>query len=520
MDKDLHDINDIFSRAYKDFEDEPSEGLWNKLEAGLDRKDAEKYRRRFIIWKSAAILLLVVLSGIIIYKSCYKSMPPGNEKAKNLTFDKKDTGNTQNTTTTNFEKNNDNYTDSSKTGLTKNINNSSDNDNLKPGKNNTDNMTAINPSDKSRKENSISTQKAGALLSVNKEKNQKLNLQKSTLIAKSKNSVYNYQHNNISTEKIAKLHDHQSISLEGNKKLSKEEFTDSHNYKPGEAVKIKSTGLFNLNIQLQNKPLIFNKDSLIKKWVAGVNKNVISQKFHPYWSVTGYENTEWAHYNLVNNNVAGNAGNPSQKITGDERHEGSYSFGLYITRQFSRKWGLKSGVFFTSTDIGISPHNIFASKTPNGKVAFRYNTSSGYGFIKPDFGQPPAVGDSIRCAEAEQNLKSLNVPIMVTYTFNKNKFAITGGAGLSFSFATKASIKTEVTDMLNYETAQINGLNGLKNFHTAFIADINLQYKITNRWSINLLPQLRYAITQITKDHIVKTFPYRYGIGAGLTYKF
>ena len=519
MDKNLHDMDDIFNRAYKDFEDEPSDGLWDKLQSSLDRKNAKKFKRRFIVWKSAAILLLIVLSGIIIYKSFYKSIPAGNEKAKNLTFDKKDTDNNQNTTTTNLEKNNDNYSDSSKNDLTKKNNNSSGSDNLKLGKNNTDNKIAINPSDKSRKENLISTQKVGAPLPVNKEKNQKFNLQKSTLIAKSKDHAFKYQHNNLSTEKIAKLKDYQSISLAGNEKLNKGEFSYFQNYKTGKLVKIKSTGLFNLNIQLQNKPLIFNKDSLIKKWIEGVNKNVISQKFHPYWSVTAYENTEWANYNSVNN-VRGNAANPPQKIIGDERHEGSYSFGLYITRQFLPKWGLRSGVFFTSRDIGISPHKIFASKTPNGKVAFQYNTSSGYGFIKPDFGQPPALGDSLHCAEGEQTLTSLNVPIMITYTFNKNKFAVTGGAGLSFSFATKASIKTEVTDMLNYETAQIKGLNGLKKFHTAFIADINLQYMISDRWSINLLPQFRYAITPITKNHIVKTFPYIYGIGAGLTYKF
>ena len=518
MDENLHNVDDIFNRAYKDFEDEPSDGLWNKLQSGLDRKDAEKYRRRFIIWKSAAILLLIVLSGVIIYTSFYKNIP-GNEKTNNLTFDKKATSTTQNTTAPNFEKNNDNYSDSSTNDLTKNLNNSTGSDHLKPGKNNTDNMSANIPSEKSQKENSINTQKAGALLPVNKEKNQKLNLQKSTLIAKSKNHAYNYQQNNISPEKIARLKGLQSISLAKNEKLNLEDFADSQNYKPGQLAKIKNPVLFNLNIQLQNNPLLFNKDSLIKKWIAGVNKKVVPQKFHPYWSVTGYANNEWAYYNLVNN-VAGNAGNPSQKISDDERHEGSYSFGLYVTRQFSRKWGLKSGVFFTNTDIGISPHKIFASKTPNGKVAFQYNTSSGYGYIKPDFGQPPALGDSLHCADGEQRLTSLNLPIMVTYTFNKNKFAITGGAGLSFSFATKASIKTEVTDMLNYETAQINGLNGLKKFHTAFIADINLQYIITDRWSINLLPQFRYAITSITKDHIVKTFPYRYGIGAGLTYKF
>ncbi|HUZ61915.1 MAG TPA: outer membrane beta-barrel protein [Hanamia sp.] len=518
MDKNLHDMDDIFNRAYKDFEDEPSDDSWNNLQADLDRRDAEKYRRKFIVWKSAAILLLIVLSGIIVYKSFNKSIPR-NGKTKNLTFEKKDTGNIQNTTIVNLEKNNDNYSDSLKTDLTKNSNNSSGKAKPEQEKNNKDNIIAIIPFGKPQKENSIITQKLKTPLIVKKEKNQNLNFEKATLIAESKHPSYNEQNNNITTEKIKNPKDHHLISLAGNEELNKAEFPDFQNYKPTPEVKIESNDLFNLNIPLQNKPIVFNKDSPIKKWIAGVNKNVFSQKFHPYWSVTGYGNNEWANYNLVNNE-AGNVGSSSQEISEDERHEGSYSFGFYVTRQFSRKWGLKSGIFFAYTEIGISPHNIFASKTPDGTVAYQYNTSSGYGFIKPDFGQPPALGDSVLCTEAEQNLQSLNVPIMATYTFSKNKFAITPGAGLSFSYVTKVSIKTEVTDMLNYETEQINGLNGLKNFHTSFIADINLQYNFNKRWSINLLPQFRCAITQITKDHVVKTFPYRYGIGAALTYKF
>ncbi len=518
MDKNLHDMDDIFKRAYHDFEDEPSGDSWSKLQAGLDRRDAEKYRRRFIVWKSAAILLVIALSGIIVYKSFYKGIP-GNGKTKNLTFEKKDSGIAPNTRITNLGKNSDNYSDSLKADLTKNLKNSSGNNMPEQGKNNKDAIMAIIPFGKSQKQNSIISQKLKTPLRVRRGKNQNLNFEKTALLAQSSHPSSDRQHKNITSEKIIEPKDHQIISSNGNGQFTKAGFPDFQNHRPGPEVKIESDDLFNLNIPLQNQPIVFNKDSLIKKWIVGVNKKVFSQKFHPYWSVTGYGNNEWANYNLVNNE-AGNAGRSSQEISEDERHEGSYSIGLYVTRQFSRKWALKSGVFFANTNIGISPHSIFASKTPDGTVAYQYNTSSGYGFIKPDFGQPPAVGDSILCAEAEQNLTSLNVPIMLTYTINKNKFAITAAAGLSFSFVTKATIETEVTDMLNFETEQINGLNGLKILYTSVIADVSLQYKVGNRWSINLLPQFRYAITPITKDNVEKTFPYRYGIGAGITYKF
>lgn len=170
-------------------------------------------------------------------------------------------------------------------------------------------------------------------MSVKKEKNQNLNFEKATLIAELKHPSYYEQHDNITTEKIKNPKDHQLNSLAGNEELNKAEFTDFQSYKPRPEVKIESNDLFNLNIRLQNKPIVFNKDSLIKKWIAGVNNNVFSNKFHSYWSVTGYGNNEWANYNLVNNE-AGNAGCSSQAISEDERHEGSYSFDCVLHGNF------------------------------------------------------------------------------------------------------------------------------------------------------------------------------------------
>ena len=69
MDKDLHDIDDIFNKAQQRYTEEPSEAAWEKIGAVLDKDDAEKYKKRFIGWKRIAIVLLLLLSGLMIYEA-------------------------------------------------------------------------------------------------------------------------------------------------------------------------------------------------------------------------------------------------------------------------------------------------------------------------------------------------------------------------------------------------------------------------------------------------------------------
>ena len=109
---------------------------------------------------------------------------------------------------------------------------------------------------------------------------------------------------------------------------------------------------------------------------------------------------------------------------------------------------------------------------------------------------------------------------MASYRFEKNKFSVSPSIGLSANFITSANVKTEVTDALNKEAVTINGLDGMKSFYTGLIADVNLQYNYNSKWSLSLLPGFRYALMPITKGNVVKTFPYSFNMGAGITYKF
>jgi hypothetical protein len=222
----------------------------------------------------------------------------------------------------------------------------------------------------------------------------------------------------------------------------------------------------------------------------------------------------------LDNDVQNNGNNQDEKeeINKREKHKSSFSTGLLGTWQFTKKWGLKTGFIYSNTTIIIDPQEIYASQKPDGKVAYEYITSSGYGYVKPGFGAPPAIGDSIQSTEAQHNLQSLSVPLLISYTFDINKISVMPSAGITANFVTGANVQTHVTDAFNREAVTINDLN-MRAFYAGFMTDINLQYNFSKRWSFDILSAFKYALTPITKRNVVKTRPYSFAIGTGITYK-
>src|SRR5437762_10194130 len=68
MSKDLHNMDEIFNSAYTQLSEDPSPGVWEKINAGLDKKDASSYKRKSKNWRRVAIFSLLLLSGSILYE--------------------------------------------------------------------------------------------------------------------------------------------------------------------------------------------------------------------------------------------------------------------------------------------------------------------------------------------------------------------------------------------------------------------------------------------------------------------
>src|SRR5262245_6572425 len=69
MNKNLHDIDDFFLTALEFQEIIPSPSVSDKLKASLDKADAEYFKKRFLLWKKMAIVLVVLLFVLAILES-------------------------------------------------------------------------------------------------------------------------------------------------------------------------------------------------------------------------------------------------------------------------------------------------------------------------------------------------------------------------------------------------------------------------------------------------------------------
>jgi len=514
MDKNLQNIDDLFSKAYKSFEDQPSPAVWEKLNAALDKEDAEKYRRRFKSWKRIAVILLLLLSVFVIYEArVITSRKAGLANRNNITL-----GDSSYT-----KKGNDNrfQNDTTLNDL-----------NSMPGHEEKKALAGAAQTHSSAAHNKQNKHLLPEEINV-KEKQEAKETTATISSAKNKKSQFATQLNKlkITNGKNAEADDNGSTGVVIKNVKGKTNTVNTVQPAPDDYVLQRApvTGIepanrvkvdLNSSFKLLNMPVRL-PPNLIGK-TAGKAQQKNKSNFNPYWIFTAFASNDWGEYSLENDVQQNSNNQPDEKeeISKREKHEASYSAGVLFTRQFTKRLGIKTGVIFSNTAIGIDPQEMYASKKPDGSVAYKYITSSGYGYVKPGFGLPPAVGDSIRSLEAQHNLQTVSIPAMLSYKMDVNKFSIVPSAGITANFITSAKVKTEVTDALNKESVTINGLDGMRSVYAGFIADINFQYNVNSRWAFNLLPSFKYALTPISNGNVVKTFPYSFNMGAGITYKF
>lgn len=503
MEKNLHSVDEVFNEAQKGFIEPAPDNGWEKLQANLDKQDADKYKRKFVGWKRMSILLLLLLFSFIIYETGI--INPHNE-------------NDSNTVSSNQQQERNPPSDLK----TKPVNKHNDNEVTGNNLNDTANDLSTQTNRNTKQKNTFTPQTGVTdSFTVLEDENIIAGLQ-ARKYNKAKTKIRIQPGKPVTDEYLETIQNEQSI-------FPKQEQAGTNNdmnflEMPGIPV-LNKIDLHKIELSPFSPGNIFIKPSpLLNRINTPAVPNLAkkeNKKFKSYWAATPFISADWAMYQL-DNDVPDNTGNGQDEktqVNKREKHESSLSTGIMVTKQLSKHIGVKTGIIYSNTAIGISPQEIYAVQE-NGKISYKYITSSGYGLINPGFGLTPAVGDSLKSAEAQHNLQIISIPLSVAYKLDRKKFSIIPSTGLTANFITSAKVKTEVSDALNKETVNIIGLDGTRQFYAGFMADVNIQYHVDKKLAITVIPAFKYALTPITKNNVVKTFPYGFGIGAGLTYKF
>lgn len=480
MSKNLHDTDDFFKKAYEQYGEDPSDEVWDKLKATLDEKDANKYKRKFVGWKRVAIALLILIGGLAIYE-----------------FGMQLHGSTKNSI--------------AHTNAATNVQALAKGSDIAPVQNKVPGNTikiTTEPVEKSKALSPVANNVTNA------KDNSSAIIIRTKILHEKPVITRRHNHDRIYKSRVANP---ASLYAEAISRSTNEPVFPLQVKR--ESVELRTGNTYSM------KP-VFNAPEVKPLFHPAANIAQVVKKpayhFKPYWELNVSAFGDLSQYHLDNDeeNSTGNLPPQKDEIHRREKHEASFSTGIFISRQQSKHLAFKTGLIFANTAITIAPQELYAAQESAGNIAYKYIASSGYGFVKPSFGSSPDLGDSIKSNIAQHNLKSLSIPLMISYKTYKGRFSITPSAGVNFNFITRATLEMEITDAFNKEHIIINKLEGMRKFYMGFAGEINFAYNYSKRWAINVIPGIKYAFTPITKNNVVKTYPYSLFAGAGITYSF
>lgn len=241
------------------------------------------------------------------------------------------------------------------------------------------------------------------------------------------------------------------------------------------------------------------------------------------WLLSPWVAREWTNYRLEEDVPDGTTLPPAAyvlQVQSKERREPSFAGGISIERKLNKCFWLQSGISFAQSAIAIVPQKIAAERNSDGTIGYRYNTSSGYAFIKPSFAANPVIGDSLSATEAQHNLSYIQVPLTLQWKKKGKKLSLSTGAGVGLNILTKATLETEMKDVTNREIVTANRLKGMNKMYADFIVNAGVNYELNNKLGITVTPYYRTALTSINQNNVVKTYPYSAGLAIACAYKF
>ena len=102
----------------------------------------------------------------------------------------------------------------------------------------------------------------------------------------------------------------------------------------------------------------------------------------------------------------------------------------------------------------------------------------------------------------------------------RKKLTIVPGIGFTTNLLLGSKAKTELHKDNEQSKITIKNMLGLAPIYFSFATDVELHYKLSNNFNLMLLPSFKHGIVPTTSNHVVKTYPYNFGLGIGLNLSF
>jgi hypothetical protein len=279
--------------------------------------------------------------------------------------------------------------------------------------------------------------------------------------------------------------------------------------------------------QLLIDTLLFKKENLSERGFLLVNKKdtrskwSVGTKFSPVYSLADNIKQPVNQENTGALKSARNNERPDTKA--DEKSLMSFSGGFNVNYNFTRRWSIESGLFF-------SQHRQMADKLVGSSVEglqdeMTVYTPEGVRYIQPNGVTDPGYSQVIGTTQDEtyyslnkmdyiSNFEYLELPLLVRYKIIDKRFSLDVLSGISTNFliGNKSSLVFKNNDLWSGASDGISPML----YNATF--GLGLNYNIYQNFSLNIEPTFKYSI--YPAETTILRYPYSFAVFTGFSYRF
>lgn len=196
--------------------------------------------------------------------------------------------------------------------------------------------------------------------------------------------------------------------------------------------------------------------------------------------------------------------------------DNSLSVGVRVNYQLSQKLFIQSGI--NRVDLAYNTNNVNAFITSSKNGYNNVNTSKPGVYLTPGQNATSSVKDLNRpgvSGDINQFLQYYELPIEMKYSLYESKL----GLNLVGGFSTMVLSDNSVSFVSNDGITDLGGANNLNSFNFSGNVGVDLDYKISKSWYLNVAPMFKYQFNTYSGES-GDFRPYYFGLYSGLNYKF
>lgn len=290
--------------------------------------------------------------------------------------------------------------------------------------------------------------------------------------------------------------------------------------KPNNKVIVTDNEIASMYSTIENKYIV-NKTDFVEQLdesesitarIANIPvKNITTNTIDKKWSVG--PTVAPVFYNSLQNGSPINESLANNAKTSDN----ALSLGVKVNYQVSNKFFIQSGV--NKVELAYNTKNVNALISSSKNSINNINTDKSGVILTPTRGVSSNNGSELNksgiSGDLNQSIEYFELPIEMKYSLYDKKI----GLNLVGGFSTLILSNNSVSIISENNITDLGNANNLNDFNFSGNVGVDLDYKISKSWYLNVAPMFKYQFNTYSGDS-GNFRPYYFGLYSGLNYKF